>query len=1044
MEKTTKIIGSTYEILEEIGSGGGGIVYLGNHIRLGKKVVLKADKRKITTHQELLKKEVNVLKELSNDYIPQVYDFFEEDGVVYTVIDYVPGESLDKPLKRGEKFSQAQIITWAKQVLNALVYLHDPSKHGDPPKGYIHSDIKPANIMRRPDNSICLIDFNIALALGEPNIRAYSPGYSSPEHYGLDYSTYGTHAVGQIDTVQTEGVEIIKQNAIEDNKNTVAEITEQQNTGTVLDADEMYQEADAKKTVMDSEDIQICQVHSPGQTVLGSQTETVMADDGTIAETGALVKDKEEKSEVASKKQSGQKSIYPDVRSDIYMLGATLYHLVSGVKPARNALEVIPLSDNQFSDCKLSKAVVEIITKAMNPNPDLRYQTAAEMLQDFLDIRKNDPRTVRQKRQRKVVIPFFILLMVISACSMLVGLKRMQILEEWKSITEYAENALQAGDVSGAKQLVLQAFPEQKWPFEQPYLAKSQYVLTEASGVYQLADQYSYDGFIELPSEPTAVKLSPNGKVLACIASETLLLYNLEDRSLIAELPACESALSEMDFVDNERVIYAGRDGISLYDLTSKNNLWTGSKGTAIDISRDKKRVVTIYRDEAFATVYSIEDGSLITVIDFEGHKQDVVPNDIFLNPDNNLLAINDNGSMIAVSFADGGLKIFDIRNSDGDIEIFDASSGYTHFEGGFDNKLFAFSASNINESIFAIVDVEKEEQVGAFPASPAAYGVKTSVVGITVQQDNYLVRLNPETGEQIPLITTKEVFNGYTSNDNYSVISTQDGLLIYDKDAKLIETFEVQEQPDYLCAEADTIVCGSMSSAVLKILKRESKSAKSILEYDSDYLHAEARISSDDKTVMLFNYDRFRIYDLSNGAVLADVNLENETGKESIQVYDQQYLRQNGNDVLQITYNDGTLIIFDAGTGKITERTYTDTVRDDLLEIFNTENYVIESPLHGAPRVYDKDTHKFITEISKDDYLSYVYEVNGVIILQFIAADKYVYGAIVNQEFEPIANLPYLCDVMNNNLYFDCPTGNIRVEHIFSLKELLEKVKEK
>ncbi len=173
MEKTTKIIGSTYEILEEIGSGGGGIVYLGNHIRLGKKVVLKADKRKITTHQELLKKEVNVLKELSNDYIPQVYDFFEEDGVVYTVIDYVPGESLDKPLKRGEKFSQAQIITWAKQVLNALVYLHDPSKHGDPPKGYIHSDIKPANIMRRPDNSICLIDFNIALALGEPNIRAW-------------------------------------------------------------------------------------------------------------------------------------------------------------------------------------------------------------------------------------------------------------------------------------------------------------------------------------------------------------------------------------------------------------------------------------------------------------------------------------------------------------------------------------------------------------------------------------------------------------------------------------------------------------------------------------------------------------------------------------------------------------------------------------------------------------------------------------------------------------------------------------------------------
>ena len=74
-----KIIASTYEIIRQIGSGGGGNIYLANHLRLGKKVILKADKRKIDTKQELLRREVDVLKNLSHPNIPQVYDFFIEN-----------------------------------------------------------------------------------------------------------------------------------------------------------------------------------------------------------------------------------------------------------------------------------------------------------------------------------------------------------------------------------------------------------------------------------------------------------------------------------------------------------------------------------------------------------------------------------------------------------------------------------------------------------------------------------------------------------------------------------------------------------------------------------------------------------------------------------------------------------------------------------------------------------------------------------------------------------------------------------------------------
>ena len=160
------IIASTYEILEKLGAGGGGTVYLANHLRLGKKVVLKVDKRPITARPELLRREVDVLKHLSHAHIPQVYDFFVEEENVYTVMEYIEGESLDRPLKRGEKYPQPQVVKWAKQMLGALSYLHSPV-HGDPPRGYVHSDIKPANLMRTPDNDVCLIDFNIALALGE-------------------------------------------------------------------------------------------------------------------------------------------------------------------------------------------------------------------------------------------------------------------------------------------------------------------------------------------------------------------------------------------------------------------------------------------------------------------------------------------------------------------------------------------------------------------------------------------------------------------------------------------------------------------------------------------------------------------------------------------------------------------------------------------------------------------------------------------------------------------------------------------------------------
>ena len=325
-----QVIASTYEIKEKLGSGGMGVVYMGEHLRLGKPVVLKADKRTLTTKPEVLRQEVDALKNLSHTYIPQVYDFVAEGDTVYTVMDFIEGESLDKSLARGERFPQPQVIEWACQLLEALCYLHSR-----PPHGILHADIKPANIMVTPQGDIRLIDFNIALALGEKGTVqvGYSLGYASPEHYGLDYSVRPDDS----------------------------------------DATELL-------------------TNAPTLPVQGP---------------------------------NAKRRILLDVRSDVYSLGATLYHLLCGRRPAQDAREVAPLSQSG-----ISPEVAAIIRKAMAPDPNRRFQTAQEMLDAFLHLHDNDPRTLRHKKRGKVLLGVFLALFLAGGLCTFAGLRQAQQAEE--------------------------------------------------------------------------------------------------------------------------------------------------------------------------------------------------------------------------------------------------------------------------------------------------------------------------------------------------------------------------------------------------------------------------------------------------------------------------------------------------------------------------------------------------------------------------------------------------------------------------------------
>ncbi len=193
INKGMKLAGR-YVIDSVIGEGGGGIVYKAYDSNLQSYVVVKQIKEAAASFLEC-RTEADILKGLKHENLPKVLDFFENEGKIYTVIDFIEGVSLSQALKTEGRFLQKQVLPWARQLARALACLHSQR----PP--IIHSDIKPANIMwNRKTGKVCLIDFNISLVFnrGQKNITWLSGGYSPPEQYQTmdKYCSYLEHAIG--------------------------------------------------------------------------------------------------------------------------------------------------------------------------------------------------------------------------------------------------------------------------------------------------------------------------------------------------------------------------------------------------------------------------------------------------------------------------------------------------------------------------------------------------------------------------------------------------------------------------------------------------------------------------------------------------------------------------------------------------------------------------------------------------------------------------------------------------------------------------------
>ena len=161
-----------YRLLERIGAGGMGEVYLARHDLMGKSYAVKVLPAKFCSDPSFVARfrdEARVMADLHHPNIVQVHNMGCQNGEYFIAMDYVPGPQ-DKPRNLSDELAdrsdhrlkEARACIWALQIVGALAYAHQ--------RGVVHRDIKPANILIDADGKVRLTDFGLAKAIGNESI----------------------------------------------------------------------------------------------------------------------------------------------------------------------------------------------------------------------------------------------------------------------------------------------------------------------------------------------------------------------------------------------------------------------------------------------------------------------------------------------------------------------------------------------------------------------------------------------------------------------------------------------------------------------------------------------------------------------------------------------------------------------------------------------------------------------------------------------------------------------------------------------------------
>ncbi|HEY6225180.1 MAG TPA: protein kinase, partial [Gemmatimonadales bacterium] len=178
-----RAVGARYEVVDFVRAGGMGAVYVARHRELGHLVAIKVLPPEIAAsrvREERFRREAQLAAHLSHPNVVPVYEFETREGLTYLIMPFVRGQTLDAVLAERRQLPLGELVRILNDVGAALDYIH--------PRGVVHRDVKPSNILIEEDtNRALLTDFGVALAgvsggsLTGPGGMVGTPAYASPE-----------------------------------------------------------------------------------------------------------------------------------------------------------------------------------------------------------------------------------------------------------------------------------------------------------------------------------------------------------------------------------------------------------------------------------------------------------------------------------------------------------------------------------------------------------------------------------------------------------------------------------------------------------------------------------------------------------------------------------------------------------------------------------------------------------------------------------------------------------------------------------------------
>jgi serine/threonine protein kinase len=175
-----------YHVIGPLAAGGMGVIYRAVDPTLGRPVAIKAMRREFVSERKLVERfrnEAMALARLSHPHIAVLYEYLEDAGTHYMVMEYIDGLTLEQVVERFGPLAIPLVRAVFEPVLGALEYAHE--------QGIIHRDIKPSNIMIARHGSVKLTDFGIARLVDREKLTRTGQGlgslpYMSPEQIRID------------------------------------------------------------------------------------------------------------------------------------------------------------------------------------------------------------------------------------------------------------------------------------------------------------------------------------------------------------------------------------------------------------------------------------------------------------------------------------------------------------------------------------------------------------------------------------------------------------------------------------------------------------------------------------------------------------------------------------------------------------------------------------------------------------------------------------------------------------------------------------------